>query len=97
MLGPELVGDLYREERDMFWVRCRFVPGPRWPEARAPYEAFARWRELREPDPEGTGFAEVVGPIAALGLELEAPDGTRMPVPRRAFVWVYGETADVRC
>lgn len=81
----------------MPWFICRFVPGPGWPAVRDAYEAFARWMDLREPDPEGIGFSEFAGPISALGMELEAPDGTRMPVLQRALVWIRDDIARVRC
>ncbi|MFI5982355.1 hypothetical protein ACIBEA_15910 [Streptomyces sp. NPDC051555] len=98
MRGPRLVGDLYQYAIDMPWFVCRFVPGPGWPEIRGLYEAFAQWQDRREPDPEGIRFVELVGPIADLGLELWDPqDGTRMPVFRRAIVWVRDGTARVRC
>lgn len=97
MLGPVLVGDLHQYTADMPWHICRFIPGPGWPEVRELYEAFEQWLDRREPDPDGITGVEVIGPIAALGMELEAPDGTRMPVPRRALVWIRDDIARVRC
>lgn len=81
----------------MPWFICRFVPGPDWPAVRELYEAFAQWQDQRGPDPEGTSSFEFVSPISNLGLDLEAPDGTRMPVFRRALVWIRDDIARVRC
>ncbi|MBT2452128.1 hypothetical protein J7F03_34740 [Streptomyces sp. ISL-43] len=97
MHGPNLVGDLHQYAVDMPWFICRFVPGPDWPAVRELYEAFAQWQDRREADPEGIGLLEFLGPISDLGLELEASDGTRMPVFQRALVWIRGDIARVRC
>lgn len=80
----------------MFWRFCRFTPGPDWPAVRELYEAFAQWEDQGHPDAD-VRFGELAGPIAQLGLELETPDGTRMPVFRRAFVWIRDGEARVRC
>lgn len=97
MHGPNLVGDLHQYAVDMPWFICRFIPGPDWPVARELYEAFAQRQDRREADPEGIGLHEVLGPLSDLGLELEASDGTRMPVFQRALVWIRDDIARVRC